>query len=406
MSHFRESKLRQCSFASAITMCFAWLLLLGPVSGASAYEEHQFCWGSNLQPGEWCGSGNWYIHAAYANGVSAPICLIGPEGVGGDCTAQANEGIYIGASAPYGYYGKAQIYNPSFSTKVYGVFWTGEPAPAPPPPPQATWHSGDNLGGNILDAPDISSSKSGRLDVFARGNNNYLHTNWFPGTTWQGWSSLGGPTLESGPGAVSWSSSRTDVVGRAANGNLLHWWYDGSWHSENLGGNIVGDPDISSFASGRLDVFARGTDNTLLHKYFANNTWSGWESLGGSLVSGPGAVSWGNNRIDVVGRASDNSVTHWWWEWGLGWHSGDNLGGVIVGDPDISSWGSGRLDVFARGANDYLHHKWYQGSWSNWENLGGPLLSSGPGAVSWSSNRVDVVGRATDGSVTHWWYGS
>lgn len=274
---------------------------------------------------------------------------------------------------------------------------TGAPAPA--------WHSPVNLGGQIVGDPDASSWGWGRLDVFARGTNDALHTIYFDGTNWSGWSNLGGPTLTSAPGAVAWGPNRIDVVGRASDGTVAHWWYDGSkWNIDNLGGPILGSPDISSWSAGRLDVFASGTDGTLQHKWFTGTSWSPWESLGGKLTSGPGAVSWGPNRIDVVARATDGSVAHWWFD-GAKWAS-DNLGGVIVGKPSISSWAPGRLDVFVRGTNDALHHRWYAGSWSpGWENKGG-VLSSGPGAVSWGVDRIDIFGRAPDGALSQWWFGS
>jgi Repeat of unknown function (DUF346) len=177
-----------------------------------------------------------------------------------------------------------------------------------------------------------------------------------------------------------------------------------TWHTDNLGGSILSDPDIASWGVGHWAVFGQGTNEYLHAKTFQSEYWGTWENLGGPvLTSGPGSVSWGYKRLDVVGRSTTGTLAHWWYD-GT-WHNEDQ-GGAIVGSPDISSWGSGRLDVFARGTNDYLHHKWYTPAtgWSAWENLGGPTLSSGPGAVSWGENRIDAVGRAPDGSVAHWWY--
>jgi hypothetical protein len=182
-----------------------------------------------------------------------------------------------------------------------------------------TWHSGDNLGGTFTGDPDIASMYSGHIDVFARGTDGALWHKYEAGGVWSGWSSLGGSLAsDSGVGAVSWGNGRIDVVGRAPNNTVTHWWYDGTWHSgDNLGGNITGTPDISSRASGVLDIWARGTDGTLQHKWYING-WSGWEGLGGSMASGsgPGAVSWADGRIDVFGRTTDanSTIFHWWWQ--------------------------------------------------------------------------------------------
>jgi len=265
------------------------------------------------------------------------------------------------------------------------------------------WHI-DNLGGTFTADPDISSQGSGKLDVFGRGAENGLWIKSYPVSGgWGSWVSMGG-VLAGGPGAVSWSNNRIDVVASDTGGNVAHWYWAPGWGFDYLGNGITADPDISSWGPNRLDVFARASNGNLLHKYWAGAGWSGWENMGGNIVGGPSAVSWGVNRIDVVARMTDNTIGHWWWG-GAGWNY-DNLGGTLTSDPSISSQGSGKLDVFARGAEMGLWHRWYTtsyGNWSNWEPRGG-YLTSGPGSVSWGNGRVDVVARAANNSLEHWWF--
>jgi hypothetical protein len=120
--------------------------LLGSAGSAKASEEHQFCSGKNLAPGVGCYSGFWYMNAAYANSPNGPVCIFLFER--GNCMSTANEGVYIGANNPYGYYDRALIFHPENQAgtfKVYGTFWTAEPAqqspppPPPPPPPPSTY---------------------------------------------------------------------------------------------------------------------------------------------------------------------------------------------------------------------------------------------------------------------------
>jgi len=184
-------------------------------------------------------------------------------------------------------------------------------------------------------------------------------------------------------------------------------WPVAEWHTDNLGGNITSDPDISSWEPGRLDVFARGTNGELLHRWYRNNEWSWWENLGGNIAagSGPSSVSWAPGRIDVVARGTDNSVLHWGYSEGVGWAL-DNLGGNIASDPEIASREYGHLEIYAKNTQNNLIYKWYlHGEWSNWVNLGG-TLASGPGATSWNQNALDVVARAPDNTVTHWGWNS
>ena len=78
----------------------------------------------------------------------------------------------------------------------------------------------------------------------------------------------------------------------------------------------------------RLDVFVIGTDSALYHKWWNGSAWgpslTGYENMGGVIVGHPEVVSWGPNRLDVfvvghrlgavsqvVERLGLGSVTHW-----------------------------------------------------------------------------------------------
>ena len=113
------------------------------------------------------------------------------------------------------------------------------------------WSSWQTVGGASFSDPDgatfqngVTSSVNGNTFLFVRGTDNALWYNTFNGTSWVGWSSLGG-VLNSAPGSSQWF------------------------------GNIY--------------VFVRGTDNALWYRTFNGETWSNWISLGGVLTSGPGA---------------------------------------------------------------------------------------------------------------------
>ncbi|MDQ3756572.1 MAG: hypothetical protein M3394_01825 [Actinomycetota bacterium] len=174
------------------------------------------------------------------------------------------------------------------------------------------------------------------------------------------------------------------------------------WHPwTNLGGSIVGSPDVASWDTGRLDVFARDSSNRLVHRYF-NGAWSNWLVRGGTIASDPAAVSWGPNRIDVFARDANNTLVHTWFDGA--WHAWESLGGTILSAPTAASWGPGRLDVFAVGLGNRLVHKYFNGAWSGWLDRGGVLKAERPGAVSWGSGRIDVVARGLDDSIQHLWY--
>jgi hypothetical protein len=175
----------------------------------------------------------------------------------------------------------------------------------------------DNLGekGATSD-PDVASWGTFRLDFFVRGPGNELRHKAYTGAEWTGWGTIpGGPALTSAPTAVSWGPSRIDVAARVEGGSIGHWaTADGgaTWAYDNLGGNIVGAPDVSSHGLYTLDFFGRSPENKLMRKSYNGVGWTEWETVPvGSLFSGPGAVSWNKERIDVGGRAEDGSIAHW-----------------------------------------------------------------------------------------------
>jgi hypothetical protein len=87
------------------------------------------------------------------------------------------------------------------------------------------------------------------------------------------------------------------------------------------------------------------------------------------------------------------------------WHDWESLGGGLTSGPAVASWAANRLDVFARGGDDALWHKFWDGtSWHDWESLGGSLTSD-PAAVSWGPNRIDAFARGGDNALWHKFWG-
>jgi hypothetical protein len=392
-----------------VGVCFAFLavcllMLAVSPSRADAYSEEKFCWGETLGskngggPQSWCMASHYWgeLNALYGTGEQHSVCVRGStSGVTG-CSGGAGQGIYL--SLP-GIASGAVISNNGFSNnKVYGTaFYTVAP---PPPPP--SWHT-ENLGGTLTSDPDICSwGKGSHYEIFARGTDNALwHKYWTESTGWSGWESLGG-SLASGPGCVSWGPNRVDVVARASNNTVLHWYWNGaSWQSDNLGGSITYDPDIASTASERLDVFGRASDGSIAHRWWNGTSWNSWVNRGGAnaIVTGVGAVGSEGNRVDVVGRAPNNSVFHLYYAGG--WYT-ENFGGLTQSDPDMSSWGSGVFDVWMRGTDNGLWHKWWTGSsWTDWESTGLGSMASSPGADSPRPGRHDIVTLNSSGNLIH-----
>jgi hypothetical protein len=204
----------------------------------------------------------------------------------------------------------------------------------------------------VDDDPAIAVVGAGDMRMFVRGTDGAVWTRSWNGSTWSGWSSLGG-VATSGPTAIT--------------------------------------------RGGIYDVFVRGGDNAYYHKYFTPAAgWSpSWERLGGAFLSAPGAsLRQGSGEIDVVGVGGDRQLFHGYWAAGSGWSAFAPLGGGLSGRPSSISPAPGIIDVFLRGTNGGLYQKsWISGSgWTDFAYLGG-TLTSGVSATAWDGNRRDVFVR-------------
>ena len=266
-----------------------------------------------------------------------------------------------------------------------------------------------------------------RLDVFVVGTNSALYHKWWNGSAWgpsvTGYENMGGQII-SDPEVVSWGANRLDVFGIGTNSALYHKWWNGSaWGPsvtgyEHMGGRILGQPKAVAWGPNRLDVFVIGTNSALYHKWWNGSAWgpsvTGYEHMGGRIISDPEVVSWGPNRLDVFGVGTNSALYHKWWNgsaWGPSVTGYENMGGRILGQPKVVSWGANRLDVFVIGTNSALYHKWWNGSaWgpsvTGYEHMGGRIIGE-PEVVSWGPNRLDVFVVGTDSALYHkWWDGS
>jgi hypothetical protein len=223
---------------------------------------------------------------------------------------------------------------------------------------------------------------------------------------WDNWAVL--PTLPSpaasGPGAVSWDSTRTDVFVRGANGRLYHNWRNtGGWSAtwEPLDCCIDGAPTVSTWGANRLDIFA-AQSGALWHKWYQGG-WYGPELLfSGTLIvaTPPAAVSWGPNRIDIVARGPNGDINQV--AYANGWYGPFSLGGATVDAgtrAGVSTWGVNRLDVFAVVGGQVKLRTFNNGWAPTWVDVLPGIAKTGVSAVSWGTNRIDIVTSDANGIV-------
>ena len=175
------------------------------------------------------------------------------------------------------------------------------------------WSGWEPLGGGLSSSPAVSSWSSGRLDVFVKGTDNAIWHKWWDGHSWSGWESRGGIGLFS-PAAVSWAPGRIDLFTIGTDGRMYHQFYSSGWTGwfRDLNQTFASGPGVSTWGTGRLDLFAAASSpgNPMTHMWY-DGSWHS-ESLGGQLTSAPGVVSSGFPRIDTFVQGTDHNL---WYQW-------------------------------------------------------------------------------------------
>jgi hypothetical protein len=109
------------------------------------------------------------------------------------------------------------------------------------------------LGGYALSQPVVTSSGTGRIDLFVTGPDSAVYTKTWDGAKWL-------------PSSGGWT---------------------------RLDGQIFGAPSVVSWGPGRIDLIVVGTDSNIYQRTSTDGQWSNWAALGGPALGPPALVSWG-----------------------------------------------------------------------------------------------------------------
>lgn len=287
------------------------------------------------------------------------------------------------------------------------------------------WSPWVDLGGEFRGGPTVVRSSDGRLEIFGRGQNNYIWHKYQVepnSASWTQWLQLGSTAkFSSDPMAILSSEGFIHLFAKGADNSLMHKtqftnnslfvWTD--WTS--LGGSLTSQPAVMLDAEGLIHVFVRGPDRALWHKHQIGGQepryvkWSEWQSLGGVLASAPRVPISLNvvNLLEIFVRASDKAFWHRGQvaslpnaEREVDWNEWQSLGGVFSSGPSSVINGEGLIETFGRGADKAIWRKTQylsdgETKWSNWVSLRG-ITSTGPAVRVRGDGMLDVYVRGVD----------
>lgn len=261
-----------------------------------------------------------------------------------------------------------------------------------------------SLGGEFLSSSALAKAGGGKLFIFGRGKDNAVWTNFWNGSGWTDWVSLGGGT-NAAPAATSRTGS-VELFVRGTDGAIWQNYYsNGAWHSwSSRGGSSKYGPAAASWSDSRVDVFAVHPDGSLRQLTYNNGSWGTWGNLGGGFLSSPAAVAPALNRLVVAGLGLNNRV--WLNTWnGSSWTGWRDLGGKTFSSaPAIASYSANHYEVFAVDYATVYHKVFLNGTEGPWRAVGAGHVSVGA-VGGLAPNRVDLAGHGFPGSGTPMYHG-
>lgn len=283
--------------------------------------------------------------------------------------------------------------------------------------PNAGWD--DVLGGNFASAPQVVPwAPNTHAIVGVSGTGSLLYRNWNgDGNAWDPVDSFREftGTLTGRPAAVGFGRNRINIYARGTDGIIVaKWWDGGTWSNgwTPLGGTTMqSDPAAVAFQGRKIAVAAIGPSNRMYVKLWDGGSWapvSGWTDMGGDFSYAPALVAWGGTKLNLF--AVNRSNGHLWTmhfngkSWDPNWY---DLGGSLASKPVAVARRAKEFSVFAVGTDGKMKVKWFDGA--NWgpdastmTDLGGSFAGA-PAAATWRGNHVSVMGISSSGVISYKW---
>jgi Glycosyl hydrolase family 76 len=249
------------------------------------------------------------------------------------------------------------------------------------PAGSSTWSGWSSLsrpsGTQLTGVPAVVQDNTGVIRAFARGANGSLYTDSLSGTTWSGFTNLGG-VWPYDVAALAGTGGYVHVFAVGTTGNLYHDQMlppGGSWSGwSDLGGQVTGVPAVTQDSAGTVRAYARQTPAGGLLEYYAGkgDTSYATDTHGGVWPYDEAAVAdSGTYSVSVLGVGTTGNA---YWQYltpAPAWSGWEDGSGSFTGVPAAVSLGSGAIDVFADSAGSLEVSQLSGGTWSAWSALGG-----------------------------------
>jgi hypothetical protein len=163
--------------------------------------------------------------------------------------------------------------------------------------------------GSLVSSSGVTAARTGNeLWVFVRstGDAVYYRRSTDNGATWRPWTSAG-VTSTDAPTVTASRAGRIDLFTRDAGRGVRHTWFVGGARSGSaaVGGTVIAQ-HASSVGDGTIDVWGVWPSGNGYRRHFDGRAWSAWTFTGGRFTSGLSATTSSRTRMTVLtGRGTD-----------------------------------------------------------------------------------------------------
>ena len=224
-----------------------------------------------------------------------------------------------------------------------------------------SWTTWANISGGAVGPITAVSASANTIDLFVQGDSNHhVYWNHYDGSAWGSFTAaLGGtnPTL-SATGSIAVSTPGGGVVNVVvANSSAVPVWnyYNGSsWSGwASLGGIAATgtSPACVSISSSEVWAFIIGTNGAIYANHYSSATWGGWANKGASAMGSTPFASYDGTNVYVF--SSDTSNYLYYLQYASGsWGSATRLANGTSTIPIGCPRGTGVTDVVTIGASN------------------------------------------------------
>jgi hypothetical protein len=285
--------------------------------------------------------------------------------------------------------GNLNVFTRGGDGQIYTQYWNG-----------TNWTGFSSIGGDMVSDPAVTVNGSA-LNVFALNKDGQVYTKYNDGSGWTGWASLGGQTMRGNPKVIQYGAE-LDVFALGTDNHPYKntWQPESGWGGWTSLGNYMDSSPAPVVYNGELDVIMRGGDNVIYKDTWNGNSWGGFAAVGGCCLAGnPDAIQYGN-QLDIWSNAPAPANGLWKNTWnGSGWSGWVSMGSGLAGNPDVIQYGND-LNVFARGGDGQVYTRYWSAdnqSWSAWASTDPNKAVAGDPTVVQSGTELDILVTGTDG---------